>query len=397
MENLSFKRKSPPADTAADRLIPPVQRFTSLDVFRGMTICFMIIVNTPGSGAAPFAPLEHAGWHGFTPTDLVFPSFLFAVGNAMSFSLNRYIQQGTPAFLKKVLKRTALIFLLGYLMYWFPFFRLNGQGHIIGAPIANTRIMGVLQRIALCYCFASLLVYFLSTRKVIIISILLLLGYWALLLIFGNPAQPYSLLGNAGLYFDKFLMGNNHLYHGEGVPFDPEGWLSTLPAIVNVVAGYLAGKFIQEKGKNYETISKLMLVGSLLIFIALWWNMVFPINKKLWTPSFVLLTSGIDLLLIAALVYVLEMKSWNKGGWTKFFLVFGKNPLFIYLLSELLVTVLYMIPVDHRQSFYGWINKVFFQVIAPGAIGSLLFALTYMLLCWSVGWWLNKRKIYIKV
>lgn len=375
----------------------PSQRFLSLDVFRGMTICFMIIVNTPGSGAAPFAPLEHAAWHGFTPTDLVFPSFLFAVGNAMSFSLNRYRQEGTPAFMRKVLKRTALIFLLGYLMYWFPFFRLDDQGHIIGAPIAHTRIMGVLQRIALCYFFASLLIHFFSRQKVVIASVLLLIGYWVLLLAFGDPQQPYSLLGNAGLYLDQYLMGNNHLYHGEGVAFDPEGWLSTLPAIVNVIAGCLAGRYIQEKGKNYETISKLLLTGCLFIFIALSWNMIFPINKKLWTSSFVLLTSGLDLLLIAALVYALEIQNWNRGGWTRFFLVFGRNPLFIYLLSEIVVTVFYMIPAHGGQSLYGWINKVFFQVLAPGAVGSLLFALVYMLFCWSIGWWLNRRRIYIRV
>jgi predicted acyltransferase len=374
----------------------PTERFLSLDVFRGMTICFMIIVNTPGSGAVPFSPLEHAAWHGFTPTDLVFPSFLFAVGNAMSFSLDKYREMGTGAFLKKVLKRTALIFLLGYLMYWFPFFRLDANHHIVAAPISQTRIMGVLQRIALCYFFASLLIHYLSRRAVIIVSVLLFVVYWLLLLVFGDHNQPYSLLGNAGLYFDKFLMGNNHLYHGESVPFDPEGWLSTLPAIVNVVAGYFAGRYIQQSGKNYETISKLMLTGSLFIFIALWWNMIFPINKKLWTPPFVLLTSGIDLLLISALVYIIEIKKSGSTWWTNFFVVFGKNPLFIYLLSELLATVLFMIPVDN-QSLFGWINRVFFQVIAPGAVGSLLFALTYMLFCWSIGLWLNRRKIYIRV
>lgn len=373
------------------------QRFLSLDVFRGMTICFMIIVNTPGSGAVPFAPLEHAAWHGFTPTDLVFPSFLFAVGNAMSFSLQRYSQMGNAAFLKKVIRRTALIFLLGYLMYWFPFFRLDASGHIVGAPIAHTRIMGVLQRIALCYFFASLLIHYLKPKMVLVISVLLLIGYWILLVLLGDASQPYSLLGNAGLSFDRFLMGNDHLYHGEGLPFDPEGWLSTLPAIVNVVAGYFTGVYIQKNGKNYETISKLLLAGCLLIFIALCWNMVFPINKKLWTSPFVLLTTGLDLALIAALVYVIEMRERMQGGWTRFFLVVGKNPLFIYLLSEIGVTILYMIPVGQGQSLYGRINEVFFQVIAPGAVGSLLFALAYMLFCWSIGWWLNKRKIYIKV
>lgn len=373
------------------------QRFLALDVFRGMTICFMIIVNTPGSGADAFAPLEHAGWHGFTPTDLVFPSFLFAVGNAMSFSLSRYHELGTTAYFSKIIRRALLIFLFGYLMYWFPFFRLDAAGHIIGAPIRNTRIMGVLQRIALCYFFASVLIYYFKTRTVIIITISLMLLYWIILLTFGDASQPYSLLGNAGLYFDKWLMGTHHMYHGEGIPFDPEGWLSTLPAIGNAVAGYFTGLYIREKGKNYETLTRLMLMGCLFIFIALWWNTIFPINKKLWTPPFVLLTSGIDLLLIASLVFVLEMGQGFKTGWSKFFLVFGKNPLIIYLLSELLATVFYMIHIGKNESFYGWINKVFFQMIAPGAIGSLLFALCYMLLCWSVGWWMNKRKIYIRV
>lgn len=372
------------------------QRFLALDVFRGMTICFMIIVNTPGSGAFPFAPLEHAAWHGFTPTDLVFPSFLFAVGNAMSFSLDRYRQIGTAAFLSKIIRRTILIFLLGYLMYWFPFFHFNYTGHIIGAPIQNTRIMGVLQRIALCYFFASLLIHYFKRKTVLIFTVFLLVFYWLILLWFGDAAQPFSLLGNAGLRFDKWLMGPHHLYHGEGIPFDPEGWLSTIPAIGNVVAGYFTGVYIREKGKTYQSLVRLMLLGCVLIFIALWWNMVFPVNKKLWTSPFVLLTSGIDLLLISALVYILEMEHGFRTRWTGFFLVFGKNPLLIYLLSELLATVLYMVPV-HHLTFYFWINKVFFQAIAPGAIGSLLFALCYMLVCWSVGWWLNKRKIYVKV
>lgn len=373
------------------------ERFLSLDVFRGMAICFMIIVNTPGSGAAPFDPLEHAGWHGFTPTDLVFPSFLFAVGNAMSFSLGKYREISDQAFLTKIFKRFLLIFLIGYLMSWFPFFRLDAAGHIISAPISHTRITGVLQRIALCYLFASLIIHYLSLSKAIITSVVLLLGYWALLLVFGDHAQPYSMLGNAGMYLDTFLMGPDHLYHGEGIPFDPEGWLSTLPAIVNVFIGYLAGKFIQKNGKGYETISRLMLTGSLLIFLALWWNMVFPINKKLWSSPFVLLTTGIDLLLISSLIYTVEIKKLNAANWTNFFVIFGKNPLFIYILSEVLVIILYMIRVDGRENIYGWINRTLFQSIAHGPLGSFLFAIFYMLVCWSVGWWLNKRRIYIKV
>jgi predicted acyltransferase len=387
-------------------MIKSPSRFLSLDVFRGMTICFMIIVNTPGSGATPFAPLLHAKWHGFTPTDLVFPSFLFAVGNAMSFSMKNNTS------ILRIIKRTVLIFLLGYLMYWFPFFEIN-NGHLSITPISHTRIMGVLQRIALCYFFAALIVRFLSTRAVIVLSILLLLGYWILLLAFGDPSDPFSMQGNAGEYLDKFIFGDSHLYHGEGIAFDPEGLLSTLPAIVNVIIGYYAGKFIQQNArlpfhtandkdkatnekKNYETISKLLLAGGVLILLALCWNNFFPISKKLWTSSFVLLTTGLDLAIIAALIYIVELRSWNKWNWTKFFTVFGKNPLFIYLLSELLIVVFYRVQVS-GQSLHGWINKVFFQVIAPGAIGSLLFALAYMMLCWMVAWWLDKKHVYIRV
>jgi len=373
------------------------KRFLSLDVFRGMTICFMIIVNTSGSGASAYAPLDHATWHGFTPTDLVFPSFLFAVGNAMSFSLDKYRQISNSAFLTKIFKRTILIFLLGYLMYWFPFFGLDANWHIIGAPISHTRIMGVLQRIALCYFFGSLLVYYLSTKNVIIVSIALLIGYWIILLLFGNSAQPLSMSGNAGLYLDKFLMGNDHLYHGERIPFDPEGWLSTLPAIVNVVIGYFAGRFIQKKDKSFECLAKLMLVGSLLIFIAICWNLVFPINKKLWTSSFVLVTTGLDLLIISALMYVLEIKKWNRIRWSHFFEIFGRNPLFIYILSELMAEILTMIKAGRHENLFDYVNRVFFQVIAPGSFGALLFAICYMMVCWFIGWWLNKRKIYIRV
>jgi len=374
-----------------------IQRFLSLDVFRGMTICFMIIVNTPGSGANAFGILQHAGWHGFTPTDLVFPSFLFAVGNAMSFSLNKYRLTSNASFITKVLRRTLLIFILGFLMYWFPFFKIDGEGHLSTFPISETRIMGVLQRIALCYFFGSILIHYLKTNTVIIVSAILLIGYWLLLLLFGNNAQPFSMLGNAGMYLDEFLLGNNHLYHGEGVAFDPEGVLSTLPAIVNVIIGYYAGKLIQTNGKNYETTAKLLLAGAALITIALWWNLLFPINKKIWSSTFVLLTTGIDFILLATLVYVLEIKEGNAGRWTSFFVVFGKNPLFIYLLSEVLAIILYTIPIRPGTSLFSYLNNIIFQPLAPGPIGSLLFALSFMMVCWLAGWWLNKLKIYIRV
>ncbi|MBO0938465.1 DUF1624 domain-containing protein [Fibrella sp. HMF5335] len=374
-----------------------VNRFLSLDVFRGLTVCFMIVVNTPGAGATPFAPLLHAQWHGFTPTDLVFPSFLFAVGNAMSFANAKFQSLPTSAVMGKIIRRTAIIFLLGYLMYWFPFFRLDEAGNMAGFPIGETRIWGVLQRIGVCYGLASLLVYFFSQRTVILLAVLFLVGYWLILLGWGDPADPFSLQGNAVLLLDKWTIGDAHLYTGNGIPFDPEGLLSTLPAVVNVLIGYYAGQFVQRVGKNYESTAKLLLAGAGLIFLALCWDMVFPINKKLWTSSFVLLTTGLDLVILAALIYVIEIRNWNRANWTQFFVVPGKNPLFIYLLSELVVIILAMIPAGNHESLLDWIGVHLFQSLAPGAVGSLLFALTFMLFCWSVGWLLDRKRIYVRV
>ena len=189
------------------------ERFLALDVFRGMTIVFMIIVNNPGS-ATPYAPLDHAAWFGFTPTDLVFPSFLFAMGNAMSFSMKKFDGMSDWAYVWRVFRRGAIIFLLGYLLYWFPFVQHTAAGWSL-LPIKDTRIMGVLQRIGLCYFFASILIRFLSKRAVIITAVILLLGYWALLLIFGDHNNPYGMLTNAGTYLDKYILGTSHMYHGE--------------------------------------------------------------------------------------------------------------------------------------------------------------------------------------
>ena len=373
---------------------PLTARFTSLDVFRGMTICFMIIVNTPGAGAPSYAPLNHAEWFGFTPTDLVFPSFLFAIGNALSFAGKRY--EANSAFLQKIFRRTILIFLLGYLMYWFPFFHRDGGSWVFN-QLGNTRIMGVLQRIALCYFIGALIVRYFPLRSAIIISVIFLLGYWVVLYLFGEPGQELTKFGNAGTKLDIFILGNNHMYinKGVGLAFDPEGLLSTIPAVVNVVVGYVAGIFIQKKGKNYETISKILISGCLLVFCGLFWGQFFPVAKKLWTSSFVLLTVGIDLLLLGVLIYFIEIKKWTYG--TNFFLLLGRNSLAVYLLSELLATTISLIMVRPGISFYQWINMVFFQQIFPGAFGVLVFSLCYMLFCWLAGWVLDRNKIYIRV
>jgi predicted acyltransferase len=366
------------------------KRYLSLDVLRGMTVTLMIVVNTPGNGATTFAPLHHAGWHGFTPTDWVFPTFMFAVGNAMSFSLVKYESLGNTAFLKKVFKRTLLIFLLGYLMYWFPFVYENDTHQWTMAPLANTRIMGVLQRIALGYCFGSLILHYWKERGAVIFSIVALLGYWLLMVAFGD----LTMEGNAGSKLDTLVLGDNHLYHGEGVAFEPEGLLSTLPSVVNVIIGYFAGRFIQQKGNTYETIAKLMIAGAALAFTALCWDLVFPINKKLWTSSFVLYTVGLDLLILGILLYVIEILNYRR--WTYFFEVFGRNTLFIYLVSELGVILLYFFHTGD-QSWYTGIYQNIFEPVAGSYMGSLLFAVTWMMFCWLVGYVMDKKKIYIKV
>jgi predicted acyltransferase len=370
------------------------QRNLALDVFRGITVCFMIIVNSPGTWDIAYGPLLHAPWHGFTPTDLVFPSFLFAVGNAMAFSMHKYESQGESVFWQKTIKRTLLIFLIGFLLYWFPFFREAEGGGLELKPLVETRIGGVLQRIGLCYFFASIIIHYGSKKAVLWFSAFALLGYWIISYAFGDANDPYSLVGNAVLKLDLFLLGDSHLYHGEGIAFDPEGFLSTLPAIVNVIGGYLAGDYIRRHGNSFEVVAKLCLVASSLILLALTWHMAFPINKKLWTSSFVLLTVGIDLLILAALIYLIEIQRRRK--WTQFFLVFGKNPLFIYVLADLLLTILVMVPVGDKN-----LQQVFFQgvllKIASPINASLMFAIIYMLICWSVGYVLDKKKIYIRV
>lgn len=370
------------------------QRFTALDVFRGMTVCFMIIVNTPGNGATTFSPLLHAHWNGFTPTDLVFPSFLFAVGNAISFVMPKWINLTQSQVLLKILKRTAIIFLLGFLMYWFPFMKRDIAGNFLSFPFSDTRVFGVLQRIALCYGIASLIVYYCKPKTAVIISIAFLIAYWIIIYAFGDAADPLAMQTNAGSQLDMWLLGEKHLYHGEGVAFDPEGLLSTMPAVANVIGGYIAGKFIQQKGNTYEGLTKLLLAGAGLLFLAYCINLNFPVNKKLWTSSFVLLTVGLDCIILSALIYIISFK--QKTGFTYFFEVMGRNPLFIYLLSELGATLLYFFRADAKTSLYQWGYKNIFQWTGD-YLGSFLFALSFMLLCWLVGYMLDKKKIYIRV
>ncbi|WP_320019602.1 DUF5009 domain-containing protein [Labilibaculum manganireducens] len=370
-------------------------RFLSLDVFRGLTICLMIVVNTPGTGAKLYPYLVHANWFGFTLADLVFPSFLFAMGNAMSFSMGKLKLASSGFVWKKILRRIVLIFLIGYLMYWFPFFQQGIDGSWGLKPISQTRIMGVLQRIALCYFFASLIFYYFSQRAALILSGIILLAYWGILYLFGEAGGELAMATNAVTRFDLSILGEGHIYKRDSIPFDPEGLLSTIPSIVNVIAGYIAGVFIQQKGKTYEGISKLLIAGFLIASLALWWDLVFPISKKLWTSSFALYTIGLDLSVMAVLIYAIEMKKVKFG--VHFFDVFGKNPLFIYVFSEVFYIILRQIRTTSGLDLFEWVSERIFQMVFPGPFGAFITALAFMFLCWYLGWWLNRKRIYIKI
>jgi len=369
----------------------PSSRFLSLDVFRGLTVCLMIVVNTAGPGAEPYPWLVHAKWFGFTAADAVFPSFLFAVGCSMSFAFSRPI--ASVPFAVKVLRRAALIFLLGFLMYWYPFVhKVDGVWTL--ASFSHTRVMGVLQRIALCYALAAFAVRYLSPIKLVIVSAVALLGYWAILMGLGDPAAPLSKLGNAGTHLDIAVLGKNHLYRKDG-GFDPEGLLGTLPATVNVLAGFLAARFLKEAGDQRRAIIRMALAGVVLVLLALVWGLAFPIAKKLWTSSFVLLTVGIDLLVLATLTALLERRPPNPA--TRFFQVFGLNPLVIYLFSELFVITLRQFEAAPGVDPYEWVGKAVFQAAMPGALGSLACAIVYMLVCWMLGYVMDRRNIVVKL
>ncbi len=415
------------------------QRFYSLDVFRGATVCLMILVNNPGSWGHIYAPLEHAPWHGLTPTDLVFPFFLFAVGNAMSFVMPRLEAAGDAVFWKKVVKRTAIIFLIGLFLNWWPFvtevnrlaegatefhketifksftwldYSKDKAGNIV-ETIKGVRIFGVLQRIALCYFFASVIIYYFKARKAFYVGAVLLLVYWVLCYA-GNTVDPFSLKGWFGTGIDKSILGESHMYKGEGIPFDPEGLMSTMSAIVQVIFGYLVGDYIQKKSKvpeqpvsieknnlsstgMYPMLTGLFVIGIALLVTGFCWDMVFPINKKIWTSSYTIYTTGLAIITIATMIYMIEVNN-IRGGLARFFDVFGKNALFVFALSAFLPKGLALIKLGDGVNPWNWLyKKVLIHIPGAKENGSLAYALCVITFMWAICYWMDKKKIYVKV
>ena len=402
------------------------QRYYSLDVFRGATVCLMILVNNPGSSFV-YSPLDHAEWHGLTPTDLVFPFFLFAVGNALAFVMPRLEAAGDGVFWRKVIKRTLLIWGIGLFLTWYPFVQyidnhlvakgwtwINAKGELMGV-----RILGVLARIAICYFFASVIIYYLKARGAFLVGLILLLLYWALAYSLGDPADPYSMTGYFGNAVDKAILTEPHMYHGEGIAFDPEGIMSTIPAIVQVIFGFLVGDFIRKRGSHlqqmeqpavkgfelYQMLTVLFIAAVALLFTGYAWGLVFPVNKKIWTSSYVAATSGLAILVLCTMIYAIEIKQ-MRGAWTKFFNVFGKNALFIFAFSSFLPKTLWLIrwPAgvnEKGETIYSdpwhWLAKLCGRLPGRPENGSLLFALIVIFVFWAICYWMDKKKIYIKV
>ena len=365
------------------------QRYLALDVLRGMTVALMILVNNPGSWSHIYAPLEHAAWQGCTPTDLVFPFFLFVVGASMFFSFSKYDNRLNRESLIKIGRRTLLIFAIGLFLQSFPQWSTD---------YSKLRIMGVLQRIALTYGFSALLVLSIPKKLIPFLCTAILLIYWGLIVMTGG-ADPYSLTGNPASSFDAALLGVNHLYKGFGIPFDPEGVFSTLPAIGTVLLGYLAGSIIKETAK--QKVPPLLLgAGALAILLGWIWGIWFPISKPIWSSSYVLYTAGWAAVMLGLLIWLIDIKGYTR--WSSFFVVFGVNPLFIFAASGLwgrIIGRMIHLPIADGKTLSGssWLYQQIFVPIAGELNGSLLFALTHVLLFWLLGYLLYKKKIFIKV
>jgi len=302
-------------------------RFFSIDFLRGLTILLMIIVNTPGSWDFIYSPLKHSNWHGCTLADFVFPSFIFLIGLSMSISIAK---SDNNLDFKKILKRCFLIFLIGFCLNWFPFFN---------SDIESVRVFGVLQRISFSYFFACVcILLFNKTKLILLSSFCLLIIHWLILFIFGTT-DPYSLSGNISQNIDNFILSRNQVYQGFGIPFDPEGILGTLSCSAQLLFGFIVGRFLFVKQNPRKSkILFLFFSSVLMILISLIINFYYPINKPLWTGSYVFFTSGVILIILIFSFFLLDLKQQRKYFF--FFFVFGRNPLFNYFLSIILLKII---------------------------------------------------------
>jgi predicted acyltransferase len=364
-------------------------RMEALDVFRGITIAGMILVNNPGTWSAIHDPLEHAAWHGWTPTDLVFPFFLFIVGVSITLALGRRVESASAprGVYVKIIRRASIIFALGLLLAAFPF-----------DNVANVRIPGVLQRIAVCYFFASIIFLKTTWRTQSLVAAALLVLYYLLMTLVPVPsygAGDLSMEGNLAAYIDRRVL----TVHTWKPLYDPEGILSTIPALATALCGVLAGHLLRSQKSPIEKVSAMFVAGAVGVASGWVWNFWFPINKALWTSSYVLLSAGLALQFLALCYWLIDIHKYRR--WAAPFLIFGSNALAVYFLSELSSRIISLVTLTRADggaiSLKAFIYENLFASWATPVNASLMFAVSTVLLWLGLMSLLYRRKIFIKV
>jgi predicted acyltransferase len=350
----------------------------------------MVLVNNPGTWRAVYPPLRHAEWHGWTPTDLIFPFFLFIVGVAIPLALGRRLAagEGRARIVIKIMRRSVVIFALGLLLHAIPSF-----------DFASIRIPGVLQRIAVCYLVAALVFLCTSWRVQAGLVVALLLGYWAALTLVPVPgfgAGDLGPEGNLAAYIDRAVLGP-HIWRAARV-YDPEGLLSTVPAVATTIIGMLAGHWLGGQRSREATVRGMLAAGAIGVGVGELWGLWFPVNKPLWTSSYAILTAGAALLVLGACYWLVEVRGWR--GWTRPFVVLGVNALALFFLSSLVARLLIVIKVDGAGGGAPLHAVIFDHLFAPWASpinASLAFAVAYLGLWLALMWYLDRRHVHLTV
>lgn len=389
-------------------------RYTALDVLRGMTIAGMILVNNPGSWEKIFPPLKHAAWSGCTPTDLVFPFFLFIVGAALSFAFAKYNDSLNAGSLKKIIKRAFFIFLTGLALNAFPFYPTSPDPAMSwGANyldyLNHIRIFGVLQRIALCYLVGGILALWLNKPQKILAGMgVLMFLHWLILVTFGTDS-PFSIMGNIAGSIDASIVGDSHIYHGFGVPFDPEGLLGVLSGSATVLLGYLIGSIVRKSEQKIDAVGALYTIGLVSLAVALVLNIFIPINKPLWTPSYVFYAGGWSILMLAFFIYLIDIKGKEKIFFP--FKALGLNPLFAFVMAGIFAKTLGRIikwttviiqddgtAKEVTTSAASWAYQhLCVPLLGNNEWGSLMYAMCYVAIFTAMAIFLYKKKIVIKL
>lgn len=371
-------------------------RLISLDVLRGLTVALMILVNNAGDGSASYAQLRHSAWNGCTLTDVVFPLFLFIVGASIALSFSARLDRGVSgsSIALQMLRRALTIFALGLLLNALPFFHLG-----------ELRYYGVLQRIAICYALAGAIYLFGGVATCAVAAVAALVGYWLLLLHvpvpgFGLPGASIEVLdryGNLTAWLDRSIVPQAHLYHQSF--YDPEGLLSTLPAVANTLLGVLSAVWLRTVRPAWQRASALLCCGLLSIAGGLLWSQTFPFNKRLWTSSFALFTAGIAMALFAVLFWTIDGSKHDAQHrpLLKAWLVFGTNALTAYILSEVLAVALGAVPVGSGENLQQLLFRLLPSWLGPPPLVSTLYSILFVCVCYVPVWELYRRRIFIKL